>query len=34
MQLDVPNLLDRHVLLSGYAYSGSTTYRLTLGAKF
>lgn len=33
-QLDVPNMLDRHVILSGYAYSGSTTWRLTLGASF
>jgi iron complex outermembrane receptor protein len=34
LQLNLANLLDRHVLFSGYTYSGSTTYNLALGAKF
>ncbi|HVU34684.1 MAG TPA: TonB-dependent receptor [Opitutaceae bacterium] len=33
-QLNVTNLLNRHVLISGYSYSGDTTYRFTLTAKF
>ena len=34
LQLNVPNLLNRHVLFSGYVFSGDTTYKITLTAKF
>lgn len=34
VQLNASNLLDRHVLFSGYSYSGDTTYRITLGVRF
>ena len=33
-QLNINNLLDRHVLFNAYTYSGSDTYRLALGVKF